>query len=168
MRRDAIEKAGACRHPTSMPELEEAEQLLLWCVRRLAAGTQEWTMVERELARQLGQMDGLWAMRSAIALMSRLARGARRRLRCHKPCCAMLAPDEVSILLIVAAAAHGERALARTFANWLVRGQAVEELLEVAERLGAFLIAAGLSLPLRGTTVCAPAQRHMPVRPTWH
>ena len=65
------------------------------------------------------------------------------------------------MLLIVSAAANGERALASTFANWLVHNTAVEEVLEVAERLGRHLNAGGHTLPMRG--MAAPARAGVPV-----
>lgn len=137
-----------------MLELDPAEFLLVWALRRWALGLREnagghLTMVIQEFARQLDSAESDKALAGFAALMRGLQEHARRRICHHQPCCPCLGADEVWLVCLVGACQRGELCRARALAEWMVRGDGVGDLLDAGVRLGRAMGHHDLRIPCR-------------------
>lgn len=158
-----IHQAIHPRCPDSTLELEEAEHLLVWALRRWLAGlqgnsAQQWSMVWNDFAKRFGAEDGRKGLAGLAALVKELQISARRTIHHLPPCCRFLGADELSVLGFVGACQRGDWALARAQAEWLVRADGIGGLLEAGVRLSAVLSAHSLHLPER--SLGAPCSVH--------
>lgn len=130
--------------PDRMDALDEAGHLFVRCLRRWLAGHADgdaghWLRVWNELAVTLGTDDGRVALGGLETLVRVIRNDARRPVRYHRPCCTMLAPDEVGIVALVATCQQGHWPAARRHAEWLVGSESVGDLLHAASRLAGAL-----------------------------
>ncbi len=137
-----------------MAELDPSERMIVRAFRRWVLGLQQndgghWTLVWNDFARQFGASDGKQALSAFASLVKGLQCYARRAIRHHRPCCACLGADEVSLLCLVAACQHGRPGLARGLAEWLVRPEGAGELLQAGTRLAQVMRRHALNLPRR-------------------
>jgi hypothetical protein len=151
---DPSDGSAAPAWPTSMLELDPAEALIVWALRRWALGLQEnaghhLSLVSREFTRQLESPDAETAMGSFAALITGLQEHARRRVRHHQPCCPCLGIDEVWLVCLVGACQRGELCRARALAEWMVHTDGVGDLLDAATRLGRAMGKHYLMIPSR-------------------
>jgi hypothetical protein len=149
-----VARPAAPGWPTSMGELEPAESLLVWALRRWILGLQEnaghhLSMVSREFARQLESPRAEDAMGSFAALIRGLQEHARRRVRHHQPCCPCLGSDEVWLVCLIGSCQRGELCRARALAEWMVHAEGIGDLLDAATRLGRALEDRCLIIPCR-------------------
>lgn len=149
--------------PTSVCELEPAESLIVWALRRWVLGLQENAghhlfLVSREFARQLESPEAEDAMSSFAALIRGLQEHARRRVRHHQPCCPCLGIDEVWLVCLVGSCQRGELCRARALAEWMVHSDGIGDLLDAATRLGRVMGKHYLIIPCRdGDNIAAGA-----------
>lgn len=149
--------------PTSTAELAPAERFIVWAFRRWVLGLKQntgdhWTLVWNEFARQLGDRDGRDALCGFAGLVKAMQCHARRRISYHQPCCPFLGADEVSIVCFVAACQNEHPQLSRSLAEWLVKADGADEMLEAGTRLSAGMHRHALLLPQRsGTSGTPPA-----------
>lgn len=140
--------------PTSMPELEPAEALIVWAFRRWALGIRQncgchVSMVSMEFSRQLDGPEAEQAIGSFALLIRRLQEHARRRIRHHQPRCPCLGIDEAWLVCLIGACQRGELRRARTLAEWMVHADGIGDLLHAATRLGRVMGRHGLVIPCR-------------------
>lgn len=153
--------------PTAFAELDPAERFIVWSFRRWVLGWSQgnadhWSLVWAEFNRQFGDQEGKTATAAFAGLIDVLRWRARRPIHHHQPCCPCLAADEICILVLVAAAQHGQRDLARAVAGWLVTPEAVGALADAGANLAHCMSQHGLALPeraSRGTSAPAPQPR---------
>lgn len=147
--------------PARFDELTEGERLIVGNFRRWIAGHADgnpnhWLVVWNDFAGQLGAADGKAALGGLEALVRVIWAHARRSVRYHRPCCAMLGPDEWRVVSLVATCQSGEWPAARLLAEWLVGDEGIGDLLGAGSRLAQALRKCGHDLPLRR----AEARRH--------
>ncbi len=149
-----IHQAIHPRSPGSTLDLEEAEHLLVWALRRWLAGlqdnsAQQWSLVWSDFAKRFGTEDGRKGLAGLAALVKELQISARRTIHHLPPCCRFLEADELSVLGLVGACQRGDWELARAQAEWLVRTDGIGGMLEAGARLSSVLSAHSLRLPER-------------------
>lgn len=149
--------------PTSTAELAPAERLIVWSFRRWVLGLRQntaehWNLVWNEFSRQLGNQDGRDALSGFAGMVKTLQCNARRRICYHQPCCPYLGADEVSIVCFVAACQSGQLRLAHALAEWLIKSEATEEMIEAGSRLADGMRDHGLAFPER----CSTAAKLLP------
>lgn len=140
--------------PTSTSELDPAERFIVWSFRRWVQGLRQntadhWNFVWNEFARQLGSEDGHNALSGFAGMVKTMQCNARRRICYHQPCCPYLGADEVSIVCFVAACQRGHLQLARSHAEWLIKSEGMEEMIEAGSRLANGMRQHGLVFPER-------------------
>jgi hypothetical protein len=143
--------------PTSLPELDPAERLVVWAFRCWAVAMRDRTghrvcLVSNEFARQLGRRDGEAAFAACFGLLRALREHARRNIRHHQPGCACLGADELWLVCLVGSCQRGDGARARFLAEWMVQPDGVCDLLEAGSRLGRSMLGHDMALPHRGGT----------------
>ncbi len=140
--------------PKSMCELSEGEHLIVWSFRRWIAGhadrnANHWLLVWNNLARKLGTEAGRDALGGLEAVVRAIWNNARRQVRYHRPCCAILGPDEYRVVALIGACQAGEWSAARLLAEWLVGDNGVGDLLGAGSRLARAMKKSGHDLPVR-------------------
>ena len=153
--------------PATTAELDPSEIIVVRAFRRWVLGLQHndgghWTMVWNDFARQFGATDGKEALSGFAGLVKGLQCHARRTIRHHRPCCACLGTDEISLLCLVAACQNGRPGLARSLAEWLVRPEGAGELLQAGTRLAQVMRRHNLHLPARTTLDRGPEPAERP------
>lgn len=143
-----------CAFPARLDQLTEGERLIAGNFRRWIAGhadgnPQHWMIVWNDLVGKLGAADGKAALGGLEALVRVIWSHARRSVRYHRPCCAMLGPDEYRVVALVAACQAGEWPAARLLAEWLVGDDGVGDLLGAGSRLARAIRKCGHDLPNR-------------------
>lgn len=159
---DQFAHSGPAVWPTSLPELEPAERLVVWAFRRWALALTDNTghhmcFVSNEFVRQLGRRDGQAALAAFLAIVRALQEHARRNIRYHQPSCACLGADELWLVCLVGSCQRGEPRRARCLAEWMVRPDGVGDLLDAACRLGRSMLGRTLVLPYRNRETGAAA-----------
>lgn len=154
---DQTRECAGASWPTSMLELDPAEALLVWALRRWVLGLREnvgghLAMVSQEFARQLDSPESDNALASFAALMRGLQEHARRRIRHHQPCCPCLGADEVWLVCLVGACQRGDLCHARALAEWMVHSDGIGDLLDAAARLARVMGHHALLIPSRGSS----------------
>jgi hypothetical protein len=140
--------------PTSTPELDPSERLIVWAFRRWVLGLyqnagEHWSFVWNEFARQFGAKDGKEALSGFAGLIKGLQCYARRTIHHHQPCCPCLCVDELCLVRLVAACQNREPQLARALAEWMVQPDGAGELLEAGTRLAQVMRRHALHFPQR-------------------
>ena len=155
--------------PTSVPELEPSERLLVWAFRCWAVALQDRTghhvcLVWNEFARQFGRREGEAALAAFFAILRALQEHARRRLHHHQPACPCLGADELWLVCLVGSCQRGDASRARFLAEWMVSPDGVGDLLHGGSRLGRSMLGSNLALPCRnhqnGAAGAAPLTIH--------
>jgi hypothetical protein len=126
-------------------ELNLAEQILVWSLRRYRAGEARLEL----LAPTYRQVFGLAEVERALAAFARLVAAIARHCRRSAPTGLdrlHLSPTESCVLRLVAAAQRGDAAAAQAVAAWLVARAGRDELVEAARDFAACLTAAGQQL----------------------
>lgn len=140
--------------PTRVADLSEPEMLVLGAYRHWLTGLEQsrtvhFEIVSREFRQALGEADGRVAFSTFAAMVRILARGARRSVRFHKPCCGELGLDETQVVCMVSACQHGRLLLARSISEWMVEPSSAGDLLGRLSLLGSMMANHGLTLPDR-------------------
>lgn len=135
--------------PTSFHELNAAEQFLLWCFRRLALGIEvnkavEWELVWERLTERLGAEAGQKTILGMAKLMTTFGSNARRQFEVHRPCCDTVGRDEFWLLRFLKVCQSGERELAHSMSEWLLKQRGQEAFLMAAMDLMDLLRSQGL------------------------
>lgn len=152
-------------------DLNPEETFLVRSLRYWATGKRDgsiaaWATVWRLFHCALGEADAPEAVSGFEATMAAINRAACRTIHHHMPDCPCLDEDEVAIVRLVAALAHGAVGEARAIALGLVRPEGVAPLLAAAGALARSLIAAGYVPTLRAVVPLTPANRSLePVVP---
>jgi hypothetical protein len=155
MHLDTISAAGDATRPTTISELTEGERLLVSGFRRWILGWVEndaahWKLVAHEFEAVFGPLGGKAALASFGRLVNILRLNACRSIEYHQPCCPCLGADEACLIVLVAAAQHGNGLLARAASEWLVSEAAAGDLLGCAALLAQALGEHLPALPDRG------------------
>jgi hypothetical protein len=135
------------------------EHLLIWTWRRLATGRAECPAIARAFGEACGE-DGADVLATVLAFLQILAQGRRRRLLIGYPTALSLTADERQVLILLAAAQHGEAELLEAHVRWLAGGNH-REALKIAARAVARALGAHevfLPLPPASTPPHSPAQ----------
>lgn len=145
-------------------ELNPEEIFLVRSLRYWATGKRDgsiaaWATVWRLFQGALGEADAAEAVSGFQAMMAAINRAACRTIHHHTPDCPCLDEDEVAIVRLVAALAHGAVEEARAIALGLVRPEGVTPLLVAAGGLARSLIAAGHVPTLRAVVPLPPGAR---------
>ncbi len=149
--------------PSRIADLADAERLILgvfrhWLVGLADSSGTQLSLAWNELARELGAARGRKVMSGLIGLVCAMGH-PRRPLRHHRPCCACVSGDEITVLNFLSACQHQDWILARGQAEWLVGPDGVGGLLESGIKLSAALSGGGLSLPVRGWARSQPGDK---------
>src|SRR5580698_8031007 len=125
-----IEKTVAPPLPNSVCQLSAPEQLLIWAFRRRVFGGEHWQLASAELCRHLPSERAERLLEALDRFVVTACLCARRTLTFHRLDCHCLGADELSLLVIVAAAQSHQTSLARATSRWLVRAEAADWLAE--------------------------------------
>src|SRR5690606_37445970 len=148
--------------PTSLPELDPAERLVVWAFRCWALALRDRTghrvcLVANEFTRQLGRRDGEAAFAAFFPILRAIQEHSRRSLRHHQPGCPCLGGDELWLVCLVGSCQRGDGARARFLAEWMVQPDGIGDLLEAGGRLGRSMLGHEMTLPHRGLNEIADA-----------
>ena len=140
--------------PDSLAALTAGERLLVLGLRRWITGWQRqepchWSLVWNDFARTLGAAPARRALAGLNGLVGELATSVRRPYRTAPCCCALLCPDEVTVLCLIAACQKADSACSARLAEWLVQPSGATRLVTAAREIAAALEGAGCRLPDR-------------------
>jgi len=150
------------RTEPTVGELGEGEQLLLWALRRRAAG-QDMPgpgSVETVFCALCGQTGGRKADAALRCMLVLVALYGRRKLTLGPPGWSCVTADERHLLQLFAAAQSDRFQLVALRLEWLLRPGAAARPEQIVSEVADALLAAGLPLPLRAAV--APPPRPLP------
>jgi hypothetical protein len=149
--------AAALAYPTRTDGLDDAESLLLLSIRWWVAAIRHDEEPTLRLELGLGPAGLRTAVASVHAMMTGIARTARRPLDVYCPRCPTLSADEAQLLDAASLAQAGEREQAyQALALVLLSARGAEFVLEPLAGLGTLFAAAGRLLHRRRTPLARP------------
>ncbi len=145
---------AAAAWPTSMPELDTAEQLVVWALRCSMLALDNRTnhhicLLRNELVRQFGPEDAQSACAGIFSIVRTVKANARRDLHFHQPCCPCLCEEELWLICLVGACQRGEARLAGFLAESTIQADGVGDVLNAAIFLAGLMRKHALVLPDR-------------------
>lgn len=150
--------------PTRVADLAQSELLLLGAYRHWLTGLNQdapkhFEIVSREFRLALGEVDGRTALTAFAVMVRVLARGQRRTMHFHMPCCGVLGLDERQIICMAAACQKKRFLLARRIAEWIVEEVQAGDLLGRVSMLASLMMHHGLTMPERATLHQPPEEK---------
>ena len=143
------ETPGIQYDPSPRPnwdELSATERLILWAIRALADGPNNWSLVQKELWLCCGPVTIEAVLQSLHEMLTVLTVHHRRILTVRKLRVPHLSADEVTLLSLVAAAQCNHASKAEAIARWLVRGSGQTAMMDSATRFADSLTRSGIRL----------------------
>jgi hypothetical protein len=140
--------------------LSYGEHVLVWSLRRMAAGRAACPLIAREFAGACGA-EAERALAAFGLFFATLARAGRRRLVVAPPGTIGLSSDERLLLAVFASAQAGAAARLRAHLAWLARADEAPRLETAATIVGMALALNGHRLPLPAASIggfAAPAE----------
>ena len=147
-------EAEPCTWPTTVNELETAEQFVILSFRHcvFSRSKKDYHLGNgalREHLNRLGENDGELALTYLSRLVSCMRQGARRSFSLFAPCYPGLGVDEAWVICFLAACQSRQPHLARTLANWMIKPVAFDELMKPSIGFAQVLYKNDVLLPLR-------------------
>lgn len=135
----------------SLDQLSAAERLILWAIRALAEGPNNWSLVQKELWLCCGPVTIEAVLQSLHEMLTVLGMHRRRILTVGKIRVPRLSADEVTLLSLIAAAQCHHASKAEAITRWLVRNSGQDVMMVSTARFAESLTRSGIRLTL--TTV---------------
>ena len=135
---------------TSLPELGTGSGLAVWSFRACALGHGDCCVLMRGFERAFGD-DADPALRAMLGLVRVIGHQGRRKVSLGMPGCVRITRDELSLLMVLAAAQSGDSALRDAHLTWLNGRTPCDHMSLIVERVADLFGSNGYRIKLPQT-----------------